>query len=99
MPLEVTQGQPTMLIRQAAFERSGLTRESIDRRYNLTDAEFRVEGGLIAIGPLPADEMVSELVQALELSGLAYFDDFFDLSGNWPEWVCLYARNRVSSGR
>ena len=42
--------------------------------------------------------MVSELIQELELSELAYFDDFFDLSGNWPEWVTLYARNRAASG-
>ena len=99
MPLDVSQGQPTMLLRQAAFEESGLTRASIDERYNLTDNEFRVEGGIIAIGPLPADDMLSDLIQQLETSGLVYFDDFFDLSGNWPEWVALYARSRGRSER
>jgi hypothetical protein len=98
MPLHVPQGRPTMLIRQEAFERSGIARESIDRRYNLTDAEFRVEEGIVAIGPLPADDMVSDLIQDLETTGLAYFDDFFELSGNWPEWVALYARAQANRG-
>ena len=99
MPLEISQGQPTVLVRQGAFERSGLTRASIDERYTLTAEEFRVEAGLIAIGPLPADEMLSDLIQQFETSGLVYFDDFFDLSGNWPEWVALYARSRGSIAR
>jgi hypothetical protein len=29
-------------------------------------------------------------VAELESMGLVYFDDFFELSGNWPEWVQLY---------
>ncbi|MFN2635514.1 MAG: hypothetical protein ABR585_00600 [Gemmatimonadaceae bacterium] len=88
-----------MLIRQDAFEQSGTRRESIDRHYNLTDAEFRVEDGIVAIGPLPADDMLSDLIQDLEASGLAYFDDFFELSGNWPAWLALYARNQTKFRR
>jgi hypothetical protein len=26
----------------------------------------------------------------LERVGLVYFDDFFDLSGNWPEWLKVF---------
>lgn len=87
-----------MLIRQSAFERNGLSREAIDARYNLTDEEFHVEDGLIALGPLPSDDMLPELVDDLEKSGLVYFDDFFELSGNWPDWLTLYARGAKGRG-
>jgi hypothetical protein len=30
-------------------------------------------------------------VTALEERGLVYFDDFFELSGNWPEWLAVWA--------
>ncbi len=44
------------------------------------------------IGPLPSDETLTMMVGALEDEGLIYFDDFFELSGNWPEWLKLYSR-------
>jgi len=92
MPLELSHGRAVVLIRQSAFERNGLTRAVIDERFNLTDEEFRVEDELIALGPLPSDDMLPDLIDALENSGLVYFDDFFELSGNWPDWLTLYAR-------
>ena len=98
MPLELSHGQVVVLIRQSAFERAGLTRKIIDERYNLTDEEFRVEDGLIALGPLPSDDMLPGLIEDLEGSGLAYFDDFFELSGNWPDWLSLYARGAKGRG-
>jgi hypothetical protein len=94
MPLELSYDRAVVLIRQSAFERIGLTRKAIDERYNLTDEEFRVEDGLIVLGPLPSEDMLPELVDDLERSGLVYFDDFFELSGNWPDWLALYARGR-----
>ncbi|HEY5085963.1 MAG TPA: hypothetical protein VII66_01265 [Gemmatimonadaceae bacterium] len=90
MPISVTRDHPTVFIRREAFERAGLERHSIDSRFNLTDQEFAVEGGLIAIGPLPSDDMLSGLVIELETIGLRYFDDFFELSGNWPEWLGMF---------
>lgn len=92
MPLILSHDRAVVLIRQSAFERNGLSRGIIDDRFNLTDEEFRVEDGLIALGPLPSDDMLPDLVDALENSGLVYFDDFFELSGNWPDWLSLYAR-------
>jgi len=91
MPLKVGTGLPTVFIRKEAFERAGLARSEIDLRFNLTDAEFNMEGGLIAIGPLPSDEMIGPLLEYLESKGLVYYDDLFELSGNWPEWLRLYA--------
>jgi len=91
MPLAVTQGLATIFIRKEAFERAGLARTEIDSRFNLTDQEFRVEGTLIAIGPLPSDDMVGPILEYLEAKGLVYFDDVFELSGNWPGWLRLYA--------
>ena len=91
MPLSVPAGLPTILIRKEAFERENLIRSELDLRFNLTDAEFRVEGGLIAIGPLPSDDMTGPLLEYLEARGLRYFDEVFELSGNWPDWVRLYA--------
>ena len=92
MALELAHGHPVILIRQGAFERSGIARSAIDERYNLTTDEFRVEEGLVLLGPLPSDDMLPELIADLEQNGLVYFDDFFELSGNWPEWLMLYAR-------
>ena len=98
MPLVLSHGHAVVLIRQSAFERTGLTRNVIDERYNLTDEEFRVEDGLIALGPLPSEDMLSGLIEDLENSGLVYFDDFFELSGNWPDWLSLFARGAKGRG-
>jgi hypothetical protein len=98
MALELAHGHAVVLIRQGAFEHSGITRNAIDERYNLTADEFRVEEGLVALGPLPSDDILPQLIDDLEQSGLVYFDDFFDLTGNWPEWRVLYARS-VKVGR
>ena len=91
MPLPISSDNPTILIRRAAFERTGLTRAQFDERFNLTDQEFRVEGQLIAVGPLVGDEALDDLIAELEETGLVYFEDFFDLSGNWPSWLQLHA--------
>jgi hypothetical protein len=98
MALELAHGNAVVLIRQSAFERSGITRNAIDERYNLTADEFRVEDGLVVLGPLPSADVVPQLIDDLERSGLVYFDDFFELTGNWPEWLMLYARG-VKTGR
>jgi hypothetical protein len=97
MPIELGSGSAVVLIRQSAFERAGLVRSAIDARYNLTDEEFRVEDGLVILGPLPTEELLPQLIEDLETTGLVYFDDFFDLSGNWPEWLSVYVRG--SKGR
>jgi hypothetical protein len=91
MPLPVPAGAPTLFIRKEAFERAGLTRSALDRRLNLTDEEFRVEGALIAVGPVYGDDELTALIEELERLELVYFDDFFELSGNWPEWLRLVA--------
>ena len=91
MPLQISEGRPTLLIRREAFERVELTRLAIDERLKLTDAEFRMESAIIAIGPIYDDDALQQLVEELEQLGLIYFDDFFELSGNWPEWLKLFA--------
>lgn len=91
MPIKLTTAAPTLLIKRSAFERAQLTREGIDRWLNLTPDEFRVEGGLIVIGPIYDEDGLQALLGALEEHGLAYFDEFFEMSGNWPEWMALWA--------
>ena len=90
MPLSVPSGAPTLLIRRSAYEKSGLDRASIDARLGLIPEEFRVEGTLIAIGPIAGEETLTDIIGELESSGLTYFEDFFELSGNWPEWLKLF---------
>ena len=34
-----------------------------------------------------------------ERLGLAYYDDFFELSGNWPEWLSVFAGSVGAPGR
>ena len=71
--------------------RAGSLARQIDERLGLTPDEFRVEGNLVAIGPIYGDggDALGELIAELEGLGLVYFDDFFELSGNWPEWLDL----------
>lgn len=90
MPLAVPSSAPTLLIRKDAFERVALTRAAIDQWLNLTADEFRVEGSLVAVGPIYDADALQALVNALEDKGLAYFDDFFELPGNWPDWLQLH---------
>ena len=91
MPLLLRHGGTTLLIQREAFQRVALTRADLDARFNLTDEEFRVEGGLICVGPIHGEPSLEGLVAELEGLGLVHFDDFFDLSGNWPGWIALYA--------
>ena len=99
MPIQLDHNRPTILIRQPAFEAAGIARSEIDSKYNLTDQEFRVEGGIVAVGPLPSDDLLPELIEDLEKRGLVYFDDFFEMSGNWPEWIAIYIRSASLTGR
>lgn len=92
MPIPLTQGVPTLLFRREAYERARLTRASLDERLGLTDAEFRVEGDLVAVGPIYDGHALGTLVHELEELGLVYYDDFFELSGGWPDWLTLAAR-------
>jgi len=94
MPLRIERDAPTMFIRKEAWERSGLSRSEVDARFGLTPEEFRVEGTVIAIGPLFADEHLGLLTEVLEGKGLVYFEDFFELSGNWPEWLAIHVTAR-----
>ena len=90
--LEVTQGVPTLFFRREAYERAGLSRATLDTRLGLTDAEFRVEGNLVALGPIYDTDALGALLDELEDVGLSYFEDYFELSGSWPEWLTLSVR-------
>ena len=92
MPLAVAQGVPTLFFRRESYERAGLVRASLDARLGLTDAEFQVEGDLVAIGPIYDVEALGALVDELEAAGLAYYEDFFELSGSWPDWLAVLVR-------
>ena len=96
MPLTIASSAPTLLIRKSAFERVGLSRAQFDEALNLTPEEFRVEGGVIAIGPLVGEDALTDLIAQLEEHGLVYYDDFFELSGNWPDWLRLFAMDAGS---
>jgi hypothetical protein len=97
MAITVATGAPTLFIRRAAYESSGLSRSAIDERLGLTADEFSVDGDLVAVGPIygAAGDSLGDLITELEGLGLVYFDDFFELSGNWPDWLKLV----VTAGR
>jgi hypothetical protein len=94
MAQEIPAGQSVLLIKRDAYERVGLTREAIDRRLNLTADEFTVDGQLIIVGPIPDDPALREVIDELEDVGLTYFDEYFELSGNWPSWIRLFVAAR-----
>jgi hypothetical protein len=93
MALSLSSDAPTVFIRRECYESSGITRASIDERLGLTPEEFRVEGNLIAIGPLHGGgaNQLGDFIAELEGLGLVYYDDFFELSGNWPAWLKVHA--------
>lgn len=91
MPLSIVSGAPTLFIRRTAYERAGISRALIDERLGLTPEEFRVEGALISIGPITGEHSLVDIIGELESSGLIYFEDFFELTGNWPDWIKLLA--------
>ena len=91
MPIPISADAPTLLIRRDAFERVGMTRAALDARYNLTDAEFVLEGHLIAVGPLAGETSATALIEELEREGLVYHDDFFEMPGGWPSWIKVLA--------
>jgi hypothetical protein len=86
-------------MRRAAYERSGLVRAALDERLGLTADEFRVEGEIVAIGPIYDGEAFAALLEDFERLGLVYYDDFFELSGNWPEWLSVLVGSIAESGR
>ncbi len=90
MPLPLAHDAPTLIIRRPAFEQAGLTREAFDRWLNLTPDEFRVEGNVVVVGPVYDADGLGEMVVALEAKGLAYFDDFIEMSGNLPAWLGVW---------
>lgn len=96
MALPISSGAPTLFIRRQAYEGSGMSRGEIDERLGLAANEFRVEANCIAIGPIygESDTALTSLIAELESRGLVYFEDFFELSGNWPDWLALYATSR-----
>jgi len=96
MALPVASGAPTLFLRRTSYELSGLTRAKIDQHFGLTADEFRVEGDLVAIGPVygPSGDALGDFIAELESLGLVYFDDFFELTGNWPDWLQVHASNR-----
>lgn len=91
MPTPLSHTAPTMFIRKAAFERVELTRQAFDDLLGLTPEEFVVDRDLIVIGPIVGETALTELIELLERAELVYFDDFFELSGNWPGWLQLIA--------
>ena len=91
MPIRVSENASTLLIRRDAFEAAGLLRAKFDERLGLTDEEFKVEGELIVVGPIFDAAALIDVVETLDNEGLSQFDDYFELSGNWPQWLTLYA--------
>lgn len=98
MALAIPTGAPTLFIRRAAYESSGISRAQLDERLSLTPDEFRVEGDLIVLGPIYGEDgaALGEFISELESLGLVYFDDFFELSGNWPEWLKIHASGSLT---
>ena len=99
MPLQIPHGAPTLFIRRSAYERVGLVRSALDVKLGLTDEEFRVEGDLVVIGPVFDADAFADVVHEIESLGLTYFDDYFELSGNWPDWVAVLVGSSAGPAR
>jgi hypothetical protein len=74
-------------------------RSVVDERLGLTADEFRVEGDIIAFGPIFDGEAFVTLLDDFERLGLSYYDDFFELSGSWPDWLSVLVGPAAAPGR
>ena len=99
MSIRISSGAPTLLIRHPAYERAGLVRAAIDQLLGSTPEEFRVDGDLVVIGPVYDEEAFSELMAQCEREGLEYYADFFELTGNWPDWLSVLVTTAPELGR
>ena len=99
MPLRIQAGAPTLIVRREPYERAGLVRARIDQLTGSTPDEFRVEGDLVIIGPVYDAAAFDDLIAQCEKAGLEYYEDFFELTGNWPEWLSILATASTSPGR
>lgn len=93
MPLPLDHTGPSIAIRRPAFEAAGLSRAALDEAFTLTADDFRVEGDLVLVGPLPHADDASTAIDLLERAGLAYFDDFVELPVSWPTWLRFFVRH------
>jgi hypothetical protein len=91
MPIPIVSGAPTLVFRRASYERSGLVRAAVDELLGLTDEEFRAEGEVVVIGPVYDADAFARFLEELDRLGLSFYDDFFELSGNWPDWLTVLA--------
>ena len=94
MPLPLPHGAPTLLIRKRMFEQHALKRADFDVALHLTADEFRIEGDLSVVGPVYDSEAFAAVIEDHESRGLVYYEDFFDMSGNWPEWLSVFAMGK-----
>ena len=51
-----------------------------------TQAPLDSNERLASFGPHFGQEALDEFLRRLSAAGLAYFDDFIEFSGVWPEW-------------
>ena len=77
MPIPIAHTSPTLFIRKRAFAQHALARADFDVILHLTVDEFRVEGELVAIGPVYDAEALAVVIADLERRGLVYFEGFF----------------------
>ena len=94
MAIPLSPERPSLCFRRDAYERAALVRAALDERLGLTADEFRVEGPIVAVGPIVGENALDDLIAELEGLGLVYFDDFFEMSGNWPDWLRLFILGR-----
>jgi hypothetical protein len=99
MPLSIPSGAPTLIVRRTAYERANFARAAIDQLLGTTPDEFRVEADLVVIGPVYDTDACASLIAQCEREGLVYYDDFFELTGNWPEWLSIFASSSADPGR
>ena len=86
-----------VVIRKTALEKHGISLESL---FEIMETEKPLDESqeLISFGPHFGGEAVSEFIRRLEMLGLVYFDEFFDIPGlDVPEWCQLYAALKVTA--
>lgn len=88
-------GEFCIVVRRAALEEKGVEYRELLQTFGVS-APLGGDDALISFGPSFGGEALDNLTKALISLGLSYWDDFFDLAFNSPDWcqfqVCSKGR-------
>lgn len=83
-------GEYGVIVRKAALTAKNISYSALFDAFE-TDVPLDGNDDLVSFGPSFGQEAMDEFVSRLQALGLVYFDDFFCIAYDLPEWCALRA--------